>query len=261
MIIGMAAHQPATPDAPALTPGAAAVHFALDGDLRFLSHNDERRMLMRALRRAGWPLAWSQGYNPQPRLTLPLPRSVGMASDCQCAIVGLEQPRAARELFDSLAPALPAGCRLRRVTLLWRRVCPRPRRVDCVVALGGADIARAAEGIGSLLAAEAVRVTRASGPGQAPRCLDIRPYIESVTLDGCRLTMRLVFVDQQSARPTEILTALRLPADVYGHGVRRVEVEWDMALAGPQSWPAGTERNDVGHQESSDTQAPAGCAG
>ncbi|MBU0616609.1 MAG: DUF2344 domain-containing protein, partial [Planctomycetes bacterium] len=38
---------------------AVACCFALGGDLRLLSHHDELRMLARALRRAGWPLAYS----------------------------------------------------------------------------------------------------------------------------------------------------------------------------------------------------------
>ena len=84
---------------------AATMCYSLDGDLRFISHHDELRMLVRALTRARWPLAYSQGFNPKPRVVIPLPRSVGMASECVRATVQLKEPAATTELFDQLAGA------------------------------------------------------------------------------------------------------------------------------------------------------------
>ncbi len=86
----MVAQSSATTGAAAAPCGAgrlrAALEFALAGDLRFLAHHDELRLLTRALVRAGWPLAYSQGFNPRPRLVLPLPRGNWRSSSCpRCA--------------------------------------------------------------------------------------------------------------------------------------------------------------------------------
>src|SRR5512137_1305759 len=48
------------------------------GELRFLSHLELMRALQRALRRAGIPLAYTQGFNPQPRLSLAQALAVGV---------------------------------------------------------------------------------------------------------------------------------------------------------------------------------------
>jgi radical SAM family uncharacterized protein/radical SAM-linked protein len=48
------------------------------GDLRFLSHLELMRALMRSLRRAGVPLAYTQGFNPQAKLALAQALAVGV---------------------------------------------------------------------------------------------------------------------------------------------------------------------------------------
>jgi radical SAM family uncharacterized protein/radical SAM-linked protein len=48
------------------------------GTLRFLSHLELMRAFARSLRRAGVPLAYSQGFNPQPRLSLAQALAVGV---------------------------------------------------------------------------------------------------------------------------------------------------------------------------------------
>jgi len=240
-------------------PGVA-VQFALGGDLRYLGHLDELRLLMRALTRAGWPLAYSQGFNPQPRVRLPLPRRVMIASECEWALVELTAPAPARELHTRLEPALPAGCRLRRVISLPQRVRPHARRACYQVALEPGDAAAAAPRIAGLRATASVVVERRGGPQRPGRTIDIRPFIESVTLVGRTLTMWLAFEDQRSARPEEILETLHLPTAAYNHCICRAAVEWDIALDGKEQWPQRMERNTVGQEENDHTQTEAHIA-
>jgi radical SAM-linked protein len=228
---------------------AVACSFTLGADLRFLSHRDELRMLARALRRAGWPLAYSRGFNPQPRIVLPLPRRVGTASECQCAVVRLDEPRALEWLAERLAAELPAACRLRCVSALPPRAKLAPRRVVFAVALEPRHAAEATPRIPEVLAAETLTVERDAGPDRPPRIVDIRPYIETITLADHTLSMRLVFGQRRTARPSEVLKVLRLPATVYHDRFRQVEVEWNMALAGPNYRPPGPERNNVVQEE------------
>ncbi len=48
------------------------------GELRYLSHLELMRALQRALRRAGVPLAYTQGFNPQPRVSVAQALAVGV---------------------------------------------------------------------------------------------------------------------------------------------------------------------------------------
>ncbi|GAF87148.1 unnamed protein product, partial [marine sediment metagenome] len=54
--------------------------YDVDGDLRFISHHDMLRLFARSLARAALPVRFSEGFNPHPRLSIPLPRPVGVAS-------------------------------------------------------------------------------------------------------------------------------------------------------------------------------------
>src|SRR5688500_18197192 len=106
----------------------AAIEYVIDGDLRFLSHHDEIRLMTRALIRAAWPIACSSGCNPQPRLSLPLPRRLGTASMSQWAVVDLAEARPARELFDSLASAAPQNVPICGFTSPIAPGTPQPAR-------------------------------------------------------------------------------------------------------------------------------------
>ena len=206
-------------------------------------------MLARALVRARWPLAYSQGYNPLPRVVLPLPRSVGTASVCDWALIDLSEPRSPAELCEMLAGALPPNCTVRRVIAPAARITPHPQRVSYQLELTPAEGAQLERRIGELMAATQIRVMRRSGPNRPARPINIRPYIEDIVWDGQSLRMRLIYEQQRSARPSEILTVLGLAADRYNHRVRRTKVEWDIELTGPTQRPAAPERKRLDKEE------------
>jgi radical SAM-linked protein len=225
----------------------AALEFDIGGDLRYLSHQDELRLLTRALVRARWPLSYSQGFNPRPRLTILLPRNVGTAADGQLALVALDSTADAADLQARLAAQFPAGCVLRRVQVPAPRRTPQPVRVVYEIDLppSAPDLdGRVAE----LLARGAIPVARDVGPHKAPRAVDIRPHLEHVTLDGARLRVELRMLDRRTARPSEIITELGLPAAECVHRTRRVAVQWYWAPDGPEE-AAAQERTELGYEE------------
>ncbi|MBW7991664.1 MAG: DUF2344 domain-containing protein, partial [Planctomycetes bacterium] len=54
------------------------IKFRIGGPLRFISHAQTLSVFQRACVRAGIEIRYSQGFNPRPRLSLPLPRPVGV---------------------------------------------------------------------------------------------------------------------------------------------------------------------------------------
>ena len=50
--------------------------FTREENIKYISHLDMMRLLQRALRRAEIPVAYSGGFNPQPRLSIALPLSL-----------------------------------------------------------------------------------------------------------------------------------------------------------------------------------------
>ena len=248
---GLPSRQPA--DAAAAGHGAprfrVAVEFAVMGDLRFLSHHDEVRMLTRALVRAGWPLAYSHGFNPRPRLTIPLPRNLGVAARSQVALVDLCAPRTPAELHASLARQLPAGCRLRQVIAPAPRATPQALQATYELDLDLPAVAVVRPRIEALLARPSLLVQREYGPEKPARPVDLRPFIERVELEGCCLRLVLRYAAQRTARPSEVINELGLAAETYNCRFRRADVQWNIELSGSLNGPAAHERTQLDDKE------------
>ena len=89
--------------------------FAKTGDAIWMSHLDLMRVLQRRFRRAGLLLAHSHGYTPHPNLSLALPLSVGVSSDCEIMDFELEEGQNTEDLCARLNRVLPAGVRISEV--------------------------------------------------------------------------------------------------------------------------------------------------
>jgi radical SAM family uncharacterized protein/radical SAM-linked protein len=90
------------------------VVFQKTGDLRFLSHLEVMKALSRALRRAQVPMAYSQGYNPQPKLSFALALPVGVEGWQELADIELSAAMAPEELMTRVNRHLAPELRLLR---------------------------------------------------------------------------------------------------------------------------------------------------
>jgi len=90
--------------------------FSKQGKAIWISHLDLMRALQRSFRRAGLLLKHSQGFTPHPALSLAMPLSVGVSSECEIAEFELAEPPAVpvEKIAELLNPVLPEGlCVLR----------------------------------------------------------------------------------------------------------------------------------------------------
>lgn len=228
-----------------------AARYTIEGDLRYLSHRDELRMLARAMARAAWPLRHSAGFNPIPRIALPLPRSVGMESLCQVALVDLSEAVEAQTLRARLAGQMPAKARLLAVASPVGRRTPHAVRVHYEIDLTPEDAAIAAERVAALLASPSRTVERVTRRRPAGQEIDVRSFVDSITLENRMVRMALRLDGQRTAKPTEIITELGLSADAYRCRVRRAQVDWDIAPDALDEAPATQEGTDFGNEEDS----------
>lgn len=91
------------------------VQFSKEGPARFWSHLDLVRNFERALRRAGLPVLYSQGFNPHPRFSFAAPLPVGMAGEKEYLDLELEQNISPKEIFFRLSRVFPPGVRIKEV--------------------------------------------------------------------------------------------------------------------------------------------------
>ena len=88
-----------------------------EGPASYISHLDLLRTFARAGRRAGLPLAFTQGFNPHPKISFAAPLGVGIAGVGEYADLELTEARETAELVEALNRALPEGLRVSEARL------------------------------------------------------------------------------------------------------------------------------------------------
>ncbi|MGH9300261.1 MAG: TIGR03936 family radical SAM-associated protein, partial [Acidimicrobiales bacterium] len=84
--------------------------FSKLGKVSWTSHRDVARMWERALRRAGLPVAYTQGFSPRPRLSFGLALPTGHCSVAEYLDIDLnEEVASGYELARTLSQVLPTG--------------------------------------------------------------------------------------------------------------------------------------------------------
>jgi radical SAM family uncharacterized protein/radical SAM-linked protein len=77
--------------------------------LRFVSHLDVVRAILRALSMSGLPIVYTQGFNPHPKLSFGPPLPVGSTGEAEFFDLELTRAAGASEVEDRLGAGLPEG--------------------------------------------------------------------------------------------------------------------------------------------------------
>lgn len=85
------------------------IHFAKTEAMRFTSHLDLYRTWERTIRRAGLPLAYSQGFRPHPRINLGAALPLGFTSQDELVDIWLEETLPIEDIHRKLKDAAPPG--------------------------------------------------------------------------------------------------------------------------------------------------------
>jgi radical SAM-linked protein len=91
------------------------VTFTRDLTLKYIGHLDMAKTWQRILRRADWPLAYSEGFNPQPKITFAAALPVGCTSDHEVMDAVLSPALDIDVARAQLERALPPGIKLRSI--------------------------------------------------------------------------------------------------------------------------------------------------
>ena len=197
--------------------------FTRGSEIQYISHLDIMRMWERVLRRARVPLAYSHGFNPQPRIALAAPLPVGVTSEGELMDVFLVESVPRRDFLERVEPQLPAGVRvldIDEVSISEPSLQSRVRFADYQVTVES-KLSRdeVEDRIRRLLSAK--EVFRERRRDTRVRRYDLRPFIKSLAITAWNteqcLEMRLVNSPSGAARPDEVLAELGLE-----HATQRV---------------------------------------
>lgn len=200
--------------------------YSLSGDLRFISHHDTLRLFQRALARAEVPVRYTEGFNPRPRMTLPLPRPVGVASDHEAVVIDVVGAIDPSQTLQALQRQTPADLCLIDARQLAPGEKPRPARVRYRVDPANPPIADLPERVQRLLDADVVPIERVHPKKPRRQTVDLRPSILDLRLADAGVEMTLDLTVSGSAKPSEIAGLLGYDAGAVNHRVRRLEIQW-----------------------------------
>ncbi len=89
------------------------IWFKKDNECRFISHLDLNRVMLRTVFRAKLPIWYTEGFNPHPFITFPLPLSLGFRGEAECMDVRfLDEDFDLTKVADIMNPFLPDGIRV-----------------------------------------------------------------------------------------------------------------------------------------------------
>jgi len=106
---GAAAAAAPRPRTAAPAPPPVQVFYSRTGPARFFGHLELVHIIHRALRRAGIPLRFSEGYHPKPRVAFEDPLPTGTESEEESFVVRLAADLAPEEIVRRLNAELPEG--------------------------------------------------------------------------------------------------------------------------------------------------------
>jgi radical SAM-linked protein len=188
--------------------------FAKNEAVRYIGHLDLYRAWERIIRRAGLPLAYSQGFNPHPRLNLASALPLGFTSACELLDLWLETPTPLPEVQRLLQAACPPGIEILQAEAVDDREPALPGRVrsaEFTITLLD-DIPDLQARIDQLLAAASLPRSRRD------KAYDLRPLVEALEAlppdEERRPRLRMVLSAREGAtgRPEELLDALGVQA-------------------------------------------------
>ena len=98
--------------------------FEKRGRVKYISHLDLNRCMLRAVRRSGLPAWYTEGFHPHMYLMFPLALSLGAESTCEVMDIRLTEEVPPAEILARLKPADYIGRCAEQVTAYLRALAP-----------------------------------------------------------------------------------------------------------------------------------------
>lgn len=193
------------------------ITFIKQGALRYTGHLDLHKVWERAARRAELPLAYSQGFHPQPKMNMAAALPLGFSSRCEVMDMRLEQDIPLENLPARLNTTLPSGLQVveveqvdERAPALQTQVVSAEYEITLTESVDGSELEQK---VNSVMESKSIPRERRG------KMYDLRPLIEELTLtpaplslegrgDGVRVIMKLAAREGATGRPEEVLDVL-----------------------------------------------------
>lgn len=190
---------------------------------RFMSHLDLLRTIERTFRRAGLPLAFSEGFNPHPKISFGSALAVGVTSDGEYLDVELREETALDFLESKLKAASPSGIEIINVVKLDQRNQSLTAQINMAGYLVKVPLAQEMDThtlqkfISLVMAQPSLCIVREGKKGI--RQVDIRKGIYhlegEIKKDEMIILMKVQIGSEGNVRPEEVVEILRKTGEIH----------------------------------------------
>lgn len=190
----------------------------------WLAHLDMMRTFERAVRRAELPIAYSQGFNPRPRMTFALPIGIGLATEDDYCDLYLTREISPDAVIAGLNEKLPAGLGILRAALLEEK----GKSLMSLVAaaeyeIAGRGVADALQKLQSLPENQPWEIVKTSKKGD--RKIDIKPLLlEKEICEPDKIRILVQAGSSNNLRPDLLLAFLSQNCDLDDLAARDVAI-------------------------------------
>ena len=188
------------------------IWFKKDFECRYISHLDLNRTMLRALHKSKLPIWHTEGFNPHPFATFPLPLSLGFRGVNECMDVRLENDAFPfEEIITRLNACLPRGLRVFDVTEAVMKAGKIAfASFTMQLSLPGKPSGLVCRQLNELLSAESIMIEKKSKRGF--KTVDIKAGVKSFSitekLDFARLDVVLSAGSSDNVNPNLLVAAL-----------------------------------------------------
>ncbi|MBX3038792.1 MAG: TIGR03936 family radical SAM-associated protein [Anaerolineales bacterium] len=187
------------------------ITFTKQNALRYIGHLDLHSLWERAMRRAELPLAYSQGFHPQPKISLAAALPLGFSSRGEVLDVRLNENIPIENIAKQLSENLPQDIKILKVEevdeklpALQTQVLSANYDVKLTEPVDPVELKRRVESV--MMAESIIRERRG-------KSYDLRPLIEMISIINeangkAWLKMTLAAREGATGRPEEVLSAL-----------------------------------------------------
>jgi radical SAM-linked protein len=187
------------------------ITFAKQGALRYTGHLDLHKLMERAARRAELPLSYSQGFHPQPKISLAAALPLGFASRDEVMDIRLNEDLEPDDISTRLKNSLPGGIQILKVERVEDSL--PPLQTQLLSATYEAHLTEPADGADLTRKVEELMMSESLPRERRGKFYDLRPLVEMlsvVTESNGKIWLRMTLAAREGAtgRPDEVLTAL-----------------------------------------------------
>ena len=193
------------------------ITFAKGEAIKYISHLDMMRTWERALRRAQVPLAYSEGFNPRPKISIAAPLPVGFTGRGEVMDIVLSRRTSPYNFVKRLKPHLPPGLEILSVEEVYLSppsLQSQMRYAEYRVVVESEEtLAQIEKRVEQVLSAQSLPRQR-ERKGRVTE-YDLRPLIDDLWIESREgaayvLGMRLRSDSHATGRPDEVLEAMGL---------------------------------------------------